>query len=66
MEKWLTSGLGQDPVKMSVQPFVMLKSKETLEKMMEDYKDPRVSLKGSHWLNLGNLSTKINKGSKEL
>lgn len=44
----------------------MLQSKEVLEKMMAEYKDSGVSLKGSKWLNLGDLSTKISKGSKEL
>lgn len=44
----------------------MLQSNEVLEKMMGAYKDSGVSLKSSNWLNLGDLSTKISKGSKEL
>lgn len=44
----------------------MLQSKEVLKKMMGEYKDSGVSLKSSNWLNLGDLSTKISKGSKEL
>lgn len=51
---------------MSLEPLATLESKEVLKKMMGQYKNPGVSLKGFHWLNLSNWSTKISKDSKEL
>lgn len=50
---------------MSLEHFVMPESKEVLKKMMgEYYKDPEITLKGSQWVNLDNLNTNTNKGSK--
>lgn len=50
---------------MSLEHFAMLERRELLKKMIE-YKDPGVILKGSHHVNLGNLSTTTTKGSKEV